>query len=281
MEAARAAVQMARAAVATAESQQAEARGTIDRRGSGAGAGQGRSAGRRGPARSRSFAPDPDPSPWWREHAVSQETLDDATAAELVAEAEFTAVQRRVAAQEAALQQTQAAIMAANSNRQQAEAVVTAKLADQRPRRGPTGVGPIRAQTGRPEPFAGRRCGSRRRPCRGRCQAGRAQSLLYEDLRPCRGPRHGKNVEQGAYVQVGQPLLALVEPDIWVVANFKETQLNEMRPGQPVTVNVDAYPDVHFKAHVDSVQRGSGARFSLLPPENATGNYVKVVQRCR
>ena len=88
-----------------------------------------------------------------------------------------------------------------------------------------------------------------------------------------------KNVEPGSYVQVGQPLLAVVEPDVWVVANFKETQLTEMRPGQPVTVNVDTYPGVDFKAHVDSVQRGSGSRFSLLPPENATGNYVKVVQR--
>ena len=80
-------------------------------------------------------------------------------------------------------------------------------------------------------------------------------------------------------MQVGQPLLALVDPDVWVVANFKETQLAKMRPGQPVVVTVDTHPDVKFAAHVDSIQRGSGARFSLLPPENATGNYVKVVQR--
>jgi membrane fusion protein (multidrug efflux system) len=73
--------------------------------------------------------------------------------------------------------------------------------------------------------------------------------------------------------------LALVDPDVWVIANFKETQLAKMRPGQPVTVTVDAHPGVEFAAHVDSLQRGSGARFSLLPPENATGNYVKVVQR--
>jgi membrane fusion protein (multidrug efflux system) len=86
-------------------------------------------------------------------------------------------------------------------------------------------------------------------------------------------------VEAGAFVQIGQPLLAMVDPDVWVIANFKETQLAKMRPGQPVVITVDTRPEVKFAAHVDSVQRGSGARFSLLPPENATGNYVKVVQR--
>jgi membrane fusion protein (multidrug efflux system) len=63
------------------------------------------------------------------------------------------------------------------------------------------------------------------------------------------------------------------------VANFKETQLTYMRPGQPVSVKVDAYPSIRFNAHVDSIQSGSGARFSLMPPENATGNFVKIVQR--
>ncbi|HZE12182.1 MAG TPA: HlyD family secretion protein [Chthoniobacterales bacterium] len=88
-----------------------------------------------------------------------------------------------------------------------------------------------------------------------------------------------KAVEPGAYVQVGQNLLALVSPEVWVTANFKETQLRNMHPGQPVLIAVDAYPDRELRGHVDSIQAGSGARFSLLPPENATGNYVKVVQR--
>jgi membrane fusion protein, multidrug efflux system len=88
-----------------------------------------------------------------------------------------------------------------------------------------------------------------------------------------------KSVEPGAYVQVGQTLFSIVPDRVWVVANFKETQLRHMRPGQPATVWVDAYPDRVFHGHVDSIQAGSGARFSLLPPENATGNYVKVVQR--
>lgn len=88
-----------------------------------------------------------------------------------------------------------------------------------------------------------------------------------------------KSVEAGAYVQVGQPLLALVPQEAWVVANFKETQLTRMRSGQHAEVVVDSYPDQTLRGHVDSIQDGTGSRFSLLPAENATGNYVKVVQR--
>jgi membrane fusion protein (multidrug efflux system) len=73
--------------------------------------------------------------------------------------------------------------------------------------------------------------------------------------------------------------MSLVPPRVWVVANFKETQLRNMRPGQPVDISVDAYPSLKLRGRVDSIQAGSGAAFSLLPPENATGNYVKVVQR--
>jgi membrane fusion protein (multidrug efflux system) len=87
-----------------------------------------------------------------------------------------------------------------------------------------------------------------------------------------------KSVEPGDYVQVGQQLMSIVPTDIWVVANFKESQLKKMKPGQLVLVAIDALGR-SFRAHVDSVQAGSGAAFSLLPPENATGNYVKVVQR--
>ena len=87
-----------------------------------------------------------------------------------------------------------------------------------------------------------------------------------------------KAVETGDYVQTGQTLLSIVPTEVWVVANFKESQLKHMKPGQPVLVEIDALGKT-LRAHVDSIQAGSGARFSLLPPENATGNYVKVVQR--
>ena len=96
---------------------------------------------------------------------------------------------------------------------------------------------------------------------------------------PCDGRVTRKQVEAGDYLQTGQQLLSIVPPEIWVVANFKESQLKKMQPGQPVTVEIDALGGKKFRAHVDSVQAGSGAAFSLLPPENATGNFVKVVQR--
>ena len=88
-----------------------------------------------------------------------------------------------------------------------------------------------------------------------------------------------KSVEPGDFVQTGQPLVALVSDRLWVVANFKETQLTRMRPGQPVTLKLDAFPQLRLRGHVESFQSGTGAYFSLLPAENATGNYVKVVQR--
>jgi membrane fusion protein (multidrug efflux system) len=87
-------------------------------------------------------------------------------------------------------------------------------------------------------------------------------------------------VEVGQVVQSGEPLLALVPlEDIWVTANFKETQLKKMRVGQRAIISVDAFGGHKFKGHVESIAAATGAKFSLLPPENASGNYVKVVQR--
>ena len=98
-----------------------------------------------------------------------------------------------------------------------------------------------------------------------------------------RAPQDGwvtrRNVEQGNYVQVGQQIFNIVSPEVWVTANFKETQLNLMRPGQAVKITVDAYPSLDLRGHVDSIQLGSGSKFSAFPAENATGNFVKIVQR--
>jgi membrane fusion protein (multidrug efflux system) len=88
-----------------------------------------------------------------------------------------------------------------------------------------------------------------------------------------------KQVEVGDYLQTGQTIFSIVPRDVWVVANFKESQLKDMQTNQPVLVEIDALGGRTFRAHVDSVQAGSGAVFSLLPPENAVGNFVKVVQR--
>jgi len=103
----------------------------------------------------------------------------------------------------------------------------------------------------------------------------------YTTIRaPIAGRVTKKTVEVGQVVQPGQPLLAIVSlDDVWIVANYKETQLTDVRPGQPATIRVDTYPGIVLRARVDSIQSGTGSRFTLLPPENASGNFVKVVQR--
>jgi len=116
-----------------------------------------------------------------------------------------------------------------------------------------------------------------------RLQATLQQAELHLQYTVIRAPNTGivskKTVEPGEVIQPGQPVLALVNlEDVWVTADFKETQLKNMRPGQPAQIEVDAYGR-NYKGHVDSIGGATGARFSLLPPENATGNYVKVVQR--
>jgi membrane fusion protein (multidrug efflux system) len=89
-----------------------------------------------------------------------------------------------------------------------------------------------------------------------------------------------KSVEVGQLVQPGQALMAVVPLDsVWVIANFKETQIDDMKPGETATVRADTYKGRVFRGHVESLSPATGATFSLLPPENATGNFVKVVQR--
>lgn len=117
----------------------------------------------------------------------------------------------------------------------------------------------------------------------GKSQAAVAQAQLNLQYTTIVAPFDGivskRNVEPGQVVQAGQPLMSLVDlSDVWATVNFKETQLEHMKVGQPATIHVDAYGR-DYKGHVDSIGGGTGARFSLLPPENATGNYVKVVQR--
>jgi membrane fusion protein (multidrug efflux system) len=88
-----------------------------------------------------------------------------------------------------------------------------------------------------------------------------------------------RNVEVGNYVTTAQQIFSIVSPDVWITANFKENQLDQMRPGQKVKIDVDAYPQLKLTGHVDSIQMGSGSKFTAFPAENATGNFVKIVQR--
>ena len=96
---------------------------------------------------------------------------------------------------------------------------------------------------------------------------------------PADGKITNRTVEQGNYVQTAQPLFAIVPEKMWIVANFKETQLANMKKGQPVKIKIDTYRGKKFRGEVDSIQRSTGARASLFPPENAVGSYVKIVQR--
>ena len=108
-----------------------------------------------------------------------------------------------------------------------------------------------------------------------------ALNLSYTRISaPSSGVVSKKSVEVGQLVQPGQPLMSVVPlEDVWLTANLKETEIADVRPGEPVDFTVDAYPGAHFRGHVESVSPATGARFSLLPPDNATGNFTKVVQR--
>lgn len=96
---------------------------------------------------------------------------------------------------------------------------------------------------------------------------------------PQSGTVSSRRVEKGMFVTAGSPLFTLVPEEVWVVANFKENQLKDMKPGQPVDIKIDTYPNKVFKGKIDSIQRASGAKSSLFPPENAVGSFVKIVQR--
>jgi len=100
-----------------------------------------------------------------------------------------------------------------------------------------------------------------------------------EIVAPAAGRIGCKNLERGNRVQPGQPLLALVQPAVWVVANFKETQLTRLRPGQPARLRLDSFPGRVFPGRIESLAPASGAQFALLPPDNATGNFTRIVQR--
>lgn len=105
-------------------------------------------------------------------------------------------------------------------------------------------------------------------------------ALEYTDIKaPIDGTVSNKKVEVGMMVQPGSPLFVVVPHDVWVVANYKETQIRGMKKGMPVEIKIDTYPNKVFKGEIDSIQRSSGAKASLFPPENAVGSFVKIVQR--
>ena len=105
-------------------------------------------------------------------------------------------------------------------------------------------------------------------------------NLSYTEIKaPQSGTISSRRVEKGMYVNIGTPLCVIVPNNVWVVANYKENQLRHMKPGQEVDIKIDTYPNHVFKGKIDSIQRSSGAKSSLFPPENAVGSFVKIVQR--
>jgi membrane fusion protein (multidrug efflux system) len=214
-----------------------------------------------------------------RSNSISPQQLDHAVTDERMAAADLNAARSKVATQQSLLQRAEAALKAAEDNVRQAQAQAAARQAQLEQAN-------ARLTSARSAPVQVAQSSSRAEASKADAAKARAeveQATLYLSYTKIHAPADGyvtkKNVEPGVFVQVGQSLMAIVPPNVWVTANFKETQLTHMRPGQPATVSVDTYPDETFHGRVDSIQRGTGSRFSLLPPENATGNFVKVVQR--
>lgn len=215
----------------------------------------------------------------FKESVVSQQQLDFYQTQAIEANATLLAEQKKADAVQAQVAQFQAALQAARDAQKTAQAQVNEAQAAQG-----QASGKLQEVNVTPQKIASSQSALEAAQAEvKRLEAAVRQAELDTSYTQIVAPEDGrvtrKAVEPGMYVQVGQPLFSLVPLNMWVIANFKETQLNHMRPGQKVTIRVDAYPKREFHGHVDSIQRGTGARFSLFPPENATGNYIKVVQR--
>ncbi|HEV3348317.1 MAG TPA: HlyD family secretion protein [Methylomirabilota bacterium] len=222
-----------------------------------------------------------------RQTAREKERMRRLLESGFVAQRDFDQAEMTAGTAAATLEATQRRLNQAEKEAQQAEAALTSRIlaANQAKQR----INEARAALGRVESQRRQVIVKEAEIQRAIAALSQAQAdLAFAELQlahaEVRAPGDGvvskKSVEVGQVVQMGQPLLALVPlRDVWVVANFKETQLSRVRPGMPATVEVDTFPGEVFHGTVDSLSAGTGARFSLLPPENATGNWVKVVQR--
>ncbi len=211
---------------------------------------------------------------------ISQQSLDQANNALQNARAQLDAAEKQVGAAQSRVDEATAGVATANDNYRQSLAQVdlTRSQVDESAGRlqdaaaAPERINVTEAQVGNAD-----------------AQIAAAEATVKEAevelsytkiLAPSDGYITRKTIEDGQLIQAGTPIMAISQAaDVWVIANFKETQLENMRAGQSVDITVDAYPGRSFKGKVESFQAGTGSRFSVLPPENATGNYVKVVQR--
>ena len=210
---------------------------------------------------------------------ISQQRLVQAETTAKTASAQLDAARQKVGAAEALVNEARAAQSAAAQTAQQAQTQIGSAQAGVNEALGRLALANAAPQQVAVSQAQAETAGATTAQLRSQVAQAELELSYTKIYAPDDGRVTRKSVEEGALVQIGQPLLAIVPGDVWVTANFKENQIGRMTPGQAVEISVDAYPDKAFKGHVDSIQAGTGARFSLIPPENATGNYVKVVQR--
>ncbi|HUQ88720.1 MAG TPA: HlyD family secretion protein [Vicinamibacterales bacterium] len=197
---------------------------------------------------------------------IAQQQFDAAVAAAESAKAAVDSATAQVAEAEAAIKAAESRVSQSRTGREQAGAEL--RTAQTVPQQMAAGRAKVQAATAR--------------AALAEAQLKQAELNLQRTTvkAPVAGIVSRKSIEPGQIVQAGQPLMTVIALDrVWITANFKETQLRDMRSGQPVTVDVDAYGGREFTGKIDSIAAATGSRFSLLPPDNATGNFVKVVQR--
>lgn len=201
----------------------------------------------------------------YRQGAVARQQLDNAKAAYEVAQAQRNSAQQGVQQAQAKLAQAQQGVSSAQ-----------AKLAQSRGGLQQATATGVQTEVNRSQYEAAKASIAQAQASLKDAQL----QLSYTNIvAPSNGRVGRKTVEVGQRVQQGSPLLAIVEGDYWITANFKETQLEDIKPGQPVEIKLDAFPHHTFIGRVDSISPASGSQFALLPPDNATGNFTKVVQR--
>ena len=210
---------------------------------------------------------------------ISRQQLDAAIAAARTADAQVQAARQKVAADEAQVSVARSGESAQGHTAQRAQTQITGAQAQVSEAQGRLAQANTAPQQVAVSEAQAQTAGANLESLRAALDTAELELSYTKIYAPETGRVTRKSVETGALVQVGQPLMAIVPGEVWVTANFKESQIGKIIPGQSAEIKVDAYSDKTFKAHVDSIQSGTGARFSLLPAENATGNYVKVVQR--
>ncbi len=211
---------------------------------------------------------------------ISRQSLDQSTNTLQTSQAQLNAVRKQVDAARSRVDESQAGVITAKANYQQSVAQIDltkSQVGESKGRLADANAAPERVSVSEAQISVAE---AEEKAAESAVHAAELELSFTKIYAPEDGYITKKNVEEGQLVQIGTPMMAISQSDeIWVVANFKETQLENMRVGQTVDIEVDAYPSETFHGKIESFQAGTGSRFSLLPAENATGNYVKVVQR--